>query len=228
MQTVDAKEKEDEKVAISARVAEEVGVEGEREDTEKETESIKKCALATCMQHKDLKACSACNEVVYCCREHQVEHFKEGGHRFICPGRTKGERGKPPLAFAECNEKAGNYYSQRMWLAALPYYSAMLELTERTLSGIHPQVGNLLHVIANCFKELGKVDKAILCLQRMIVIREINNDGSEEKNKGYHQNFCIFHPLNQSFHSIFTPCTSNLYIFIKHHVTHFSSQSYSC
>ena len=159
-----------------------------KEDGRQEADALldlkKKCALFTCNNIKDLKACSACNEVFYCCREHQVEHFKEGGHKFVCPGRIRGERGKPPLTFAECNEKAGNYYSQRMWLAALPYYAAMLELTERTLNVFHPQVGNLLHVIMECYKGHSKIDKAILCLQRMILIREVNNDGSSEKNKG--------------------------------------------
>lgn len=60
------------------------------------------CALARCHVTKDLKACSACSEVVYCCKDHQVEHFKEGGHKLVCPGRQKA----PPLTFQECAAKA--------------------------------------------------------------------------------------------------------------------------
>ena len=70
-----------------------------------------------------------------------------------------------------------------MWLAALPYYSAMLELTERSLGVFHYQVGNLLQVLATCYKNLDKLDKTLALHQRMIVIREFNNDGSAEKNK---------------------------------------------
>eukprot|EP01038_Epipyxis_sp_PR26KG_P006404 gene6404-8815_t len=136
------------------------------------------CALGKCVETKNLKACSACSETFYCSREHQTEHFKEG-HKMICPGKTKGT----PLTFNECAAKATKYYTQQMWLAALPYYSAMLELSERSLGLFHPQVGSLLEVIANCYKNLERWVDAIGCLQRVIVIRELTNDESIEQNK---------------------------------------------
>ncbi len=152
---------------------------------EGENLGIKKmCALPTCSKADGLKACSACNEVRYCCREHQVEHFKEGGHKFICPGRVKGEKGQPPLNFEACNAKAASYYKQQMWLAALPYYSGMLELTQRAVGLFHPQVGKLLHVVGGLYKLMGKLEKSSICQQKVIVIMELFNDGSEETSKG--------------------------------------------
>lgn len=143
----------------------------------------KMCALATCNKAQGLKVCSACNIVQYCCREHQVEHFKEGGHKFICPGRVKGEKGQEPLDFDTCSEKATSYYSQKMWLAALPYYSAMLELSQRSMGLFHPQCGKLLHVISGLYKLMGKLDKSAHCLQVVILIMEMFNDGSKETSK---------------------------------------------
>lgn len=128
---------------------------------------------------KDLKACASCCEVFYCCRDHQVEHFKEGGHKLICPGKVT----KAPLTFAECAKKAEHYHSENMWLAALPYYSAMLELSARTLGIFHFQIANCLQVMATCYKKLNRLEHAAQIFQRMLVIREVNNDGSEEKNK---------------------------------------------
>ena len=147
----------------------------------------KMCALATCNKAQGLKACSACNIVQYCCREHQVEHFKEGGHKFICPGRIKGEKGQEPLNFDTCSQKATSYYSQKMWLAALPYYSAMLELSQRSVGLFHPQCGKLLHVIAGLYKLMGKLDKSAHCLQVVILIMEMFNDGSKETSKGVYE-----------------------------------------
>lgn len=132
---------------------------------------------------QNLKACSACSEVLYCCKEHQVEHFKEGGHKLVCPGKAKDPSKKPPLSFATCNEKAQKYYTEENWEAALPYYSAMLELTARPLGLFHFQVANCLQLIGNCYRNLKKFDEASQIFQRMIVIREVNNDGSEEKSK---------------------------------------------
>jgi len=97
----------------------------------------------------------------------------------VCPGRKKGA----PLAFQACYEKAIQYHEQKMWLAALPYYGAMLELTERSLGLFHPQVGNALEAISTCYRMIGRIDDAIQCLQRIVLVRELNNDGSPEKNK---------------------------------------------
>lgn len=141
------------------------------------------CALATCSNTQGLKACSACNLVCYCCREHQVEHFKEGGHKFVCPGRVKGEKGQEPLNFDTCNQKGTSYYKQQMWLAALPYYSAMLELSQRELGLLHPQCGELNRVLAGLYKLLGKLEKSASCQQIVILIKEIYSDGSIESSK---------------------------------------------
>jgi hypothetical protein len=93
-----------------------------------------------------LQDCSACREIAYCCKDHQTEHFKEG-HKFVCSARAKG-----PLSFGDCVEvisptsltvpnvkltissllsieqpqKASRYYTDKMWIAALPYYAAIL------------------------------------------------------------------------------------------------------
>ena len=156
----------------------------ERKGADGNVDISKMCALATCNKAQGLKACSACNIVYYCCREHQVEHFKEGGHKFICPGRVKGEKGQKPLSFDACSQKATTYYSQQMWLAALPYYSAMLELSQRSLGLFHPQCGKLLHVVAGLYKMMEKLDKSANCLQIVILIKEMFNDGSKESSKG--------------------------------------------
>ena len=71
------------------------------------------------MVTKGLLDCSSCKAISYCGREHQVEHFKDG-HKLVCLGREK------PIAFAACVEKATRYYNEKMWVAALPYYSALL------------------------------------------------------------------------------------------------------
>jgi MYND finger len=82
--------------------------------------SIKQCCgLGRCVVTKGLQDCSGCKAISYCGREHQVEHYKDG-HKLVCPGREK------PLSFASCVEKATRYYNGKMWVAALPYYSALL------------------------------------------------------------------------------------------------------
>mmetsp|Transcript_40094 Transcript_40094/g.40891 ORF Transcript_40094/g.40891 Transcript_40094/m.40891 type:complete len:339 (-) Transcript_40094:124-1140(-) len=137
------------------------------------------CALGRCPATKDLKACSACSEVVYCCKEHQVEHFKEGGHKMVCPGRQKGA----PLTFNQCAEKAQEYYSKQMWIAALPYYSGMLELTQRVLGFRHTQVANLLNVIAIIYRKLNRIEYAISCLQKVLVVKHVTDKGTAEEYK---------------------------------------------
>lgn len=131
------------------------------------------CALGRCVATQDLKACSACSEVLYCCRDHQVEHFKQGGHKMVCPGRKTGL----PLTFNECAQKANEYHTRKMWVACLPYYSAMLELTERSVGLFHDQVARILEAMATCYKMMSKFEEAAQCLQRALVIREIDAAG---------------------------------------------------
>jgi tetratricopeptide (TPR) repeat protein len=165
------------------------------------------CALGRCVGHTNLKKCGDCGLVAYCSREHQVEHYKDG-HKLICPGREKGINiylSVPlsftfiypvlilhhtviyflgtPLTFQQCFEKASSYFTEKKWNAALMYYSAMLELTERSLGILHDQDANCLDVMALCYRHQNKMDAAIQCLQRCLVIREIHNDGSDVKNK---------------------------------------------
>ena len=130
------------------------------------------CALGRCVVTKNLRACSACSETLYCSREHQVEHFKEGGHKLICPGSKK-----KILAFAECFEKATESFKQAQWPVALQHYSAMLELTERIKGILDLQCANLLAVMITCYKQMGKWQEASECSNRVILIREMYNDG---------------------------------------------------
>ena len=70
-----------------------------------------------------------------------------------------------------------------MFVAALPYYGAMLELTERPLGLFHFQVGNILDAMCTCYEQTGNLEKAVSLLQRIIIIKEVNSDGSMEKTK---------------------------------------------
>lgn len=109
------------------------------------------CGLGRCVVTKDLLDCKSCNGISYCGKEHQQEHFKAGHklvsligdkyklHKFLCRGCsflftiyyhiicTKVCKGRDkPLTFNCCVEKATKYYNEQMWVAALPYYSAIL------------------------------------------------------------------------------------------------------
>ena len=133
------------------------------------------CALAKCINRKgqagiELKACGACTIPHYCCKEHQVEHFKNGGHKYICKGRKTGA----PLTFTECNEKASSHFNKREYNEAVVYYSAMIELTERTLGVFHLQIANLLDVIVRCYQLTQQYDDAVACLNRMLIIYELD------------------------------------------------------
>jgi len=139
---------------------------------------LKCCALGRCLVRKDLKKCGNCGLVAYCCKEHQVEHYKDGGHKMICPGREA----KEPLSFRDCMDKATRFYTQEMYTAALPYYSAMLELTERQVGTLHLQNAGLLEVMSKCYRHQNKFPDAVQCLQRSMIILDLHNDGSHERN----------------------------------------------
>lgn len=139
------------------------------------------CALARCAENEKekLKACSACNQVVYCCKEHQTEHYKEGGHKLVCAGRKD-----KALSFQDCLERAQRSHNEKMWMSALMFYGGMLELTERAVGLFHPQVAKILDAMATCYKMKGKYEEAGQCLQRVLVIRELmNQQGTAEGNR---------------------------------------------
>ena len=136
------------------------------------------CGLARCSATTNLQDCSACKEIRYCGKEHQTEHFKEG-HKLICQGRAKGA----PLKFQECVDKASSYFERKMWVAALPYYSAILELTERGLGVFHPQTILALEGMCTCYAKQEKFNEQAECLTRIITTKELYNDNSLEYSK---------------------------------------------
>jgi hypothetical protein len=125
-----------------------------------------KCGLGRCIKTTDLQDCAACKQICYCGKEHQVEHFKEG-HKLVCPGRTKGA----PLAFQDCVNKASQYFERGMWVAALPYYAAILELTERHAGVFHPQTVLALDGMATCMLKQGKWDELSELLTRILLTK---------------------------------------------------------
>jgi tetratricopeptide (TPR) repeat protein len=68
-------------------------------------------------------------------------------------------------------------------MVALPYYGAMLELTERVFGLFHFQCGNILEAMCTCYEKTNKMDKAVACLQRVIVLKGVTGDESDEKSK---------------------------------------------
>jgi len=53
-----------------------------------------KCAICGAKSNTDtaggqLQECARCHSVVYCCREHQVLHWKKGGHKQECMPKQK-------------------------------------------------------------------------------------------------------------------------------------------
>lgn len=125
-----------------------------------------------------LQDCAACKEISYCGRDHQTEHFKEG-HKLICKGRTKGA----PLKFQECVEKATSYFEREMWVAALPYYAAILELTERSVGLFHGQCVLALDGMATCYLKMEKFDHHQECIQRIVLTKDMYHDGSVAYSK---------------------------------------------
>ena len=113
--------------------------------------SIKQCCgLGRCVVTKGLQDCSGCKAISYCGREHQVEHYKDG-HKLVCPGREK------PLSFASCVEKATRYYNGKMWVAALPYYSALLVRSHKKSFSNGYSTNFLTHL--PCFYSLPGADR---------------------------------------------------------------------
>lgn len=95
----------------------------------------------------------------------------------ICPGKKGGNI----LTFKECAEKAQKYHTDKMWTATLPYYGAMLELTERSLGLFHPQVANVLSAMHTCYSMMKKYEQSIQCMQRVLLIREFQAATDPEK-----------------------------------------------
>jgi hypothetical protein len=60
-----------------------------------------------------------------------------------------------------------------MWVAALPYFSCLLEFTERSLGLFHPQVSGVLEVMHTCYKKMHRYEEAIQCLQRVLILKEM-------------------------------------------------------
>jgi tetratricopeptide (TPR) repeat protein len=125
----------------------------------------------------DLKGCSACNAVYYCCKDHQLEHWKGEGHKMVCKGRKEG---KAP-SFDELAAAAQKYLAMKSWRLALMNFGAMLELTEQQMDNTyHPQCANILERIAMCYKNLeGGYPKAIHAYTRVLLIRDFNNHDND-------------------------------------------------
>lgn len=132
------------------------------------------CALGWCANAdaSKLKACSACSEVFYCCKEHQVEHYREGGHKLICPGRKKGS----PLPLNECMSRVVTLVSKEEWSEALPYYGALLEFSEKNMGSNHSHTVNILNTMVMCYKQLKRYSEVEQCLRRILSIHEQTND----------------------------------------------------
>lgn len=141
------------------------------------------CGLPWCTNKKDLQVCSACGFIAYCSRPHQVEHFKEGGHKLICTG-TKREGG--PMTFGQCKDEATRLFSEQKWDASLPFFGAMLELTERTLGKMEFSIVPILDSLSACYQKMGKLDKAAHLLQRLIILFEIyQRDNLEDSRTSF-------------------------------------------
>eukprot|EP01031_Cornospumella_fuschlensis_P027837 gene27837-33618_t len=146
------------------------------------------CALGRCAVADAglLKACSACSEVLYCCKDHQIEHFHEGGHKLICAGKKKGS----PLPLNECMSRVVILVNDENWAEALPYYGALLEFAERNMGSNHSHTVNILSTMVMCYKKLGRFVEAGECLHRILAIHEQTN--CENQN-----NSLIFQTMGQ-------------------------------
>lgn len=134
------------------------------------------CGLGRCIAMTNLKACSGCNMVFYCCKDHQVEHFKKEGHKIVCKGRKEGQA----PAFNELAASAQKYMKSKSFRMALMNFGAMLELTEQALDNTyHPQCANILDQMAICYKELSEIPNAINAYSRVLMIRDFNNESND-------------------------------------------------
>ena len=140
------------------------------------------CGLGRCINFQNLKACSACKIVQYCCKEHQVEHFKKEGHKIVCKGRTEGEA----PSFSALDAAARKYHEAGSFRVALINYGSLLELTEQTLDNVfHPQCAGVLEKMADCYKKLGEWGHAVAAYSRVLMILDFNNDNNDAvKNAG--------------------------------------------
>lgn len=151
------------------------------------------CALGKCIMSESpdvkLRSCSACKQVKYCCKEHQVEHFKEGGHQKVCIGRkVKAGESDEPMDFKYWEGKAaaarevaamGGSGAAQAWKDALRAYSCMLELTEKASDTLHRQCADLLDQMATCYKAAKRFEDATSCYSRIIIIRDFNNPSND-------------------------------------------------
>jgi len=134
------------------------------------------CGLGRCIGFTNLKACSACNVVFYCSREHQTEHWKAEGHKIVCKGRKEG---KAP-SFDELAATAQRFAKTGAWRLALMNFGAMLELTEQQLDNTyHPQCALILEQMATCYKGLDQYANAIHTYTRVLLIRDFNNETND-------------------------------------------------
>jgi len=134
------------------------------------------CGLGRCIGFSNLKACSACNRVFYCCKEHQTDHWQKEGHKIVCQGRKEGKA--PP--FDELAAAAQKYTAGKSWRLALMNWGAMLELTEQQLDNTyHPQCASILEQMALCYKGLDQISNAIHTYTRVLLIRDFNNDNND-------------------------------------------------
>ena len=134
------------------------------------------CGLGRCIAFMNLKACSACKLVQYCCKEHQVEHYKKEGHKIVCKGRLEGTAPN----FDTLSSAARKYQSSGSYRMALLNYGSMLELTEQTLDNVfHSQCAKLLEQMADCYKRLNEPKCAVEAYSRMLMILDFNNDNND-------------------------------------------------
>ena len=148
------------------------------------------CALPGCMisaaPNVKLQKCGACSEVSYCSREHQVEHFKSGGHKHLCKGRKDPSTSTD---FAVFDKRAQDAMKKRDWKKAIMALGCMLELTEKHKDIFHPQNAKILGQMASIYQQMDEIDKdgvptkdykrAIMCLQRMVIVQDFNNPNNK-------------------------------------------------
>lgn len=138
------------------------------------------CCLPECMVSRapkmKLQKCGACKEVAYCCKEHQVLHFKS--HKHLCKGRKDQTS---DISFGVFERRAIDAEKKGDWKGALTAYGCMLELTEKGIDVFHTQCSNILDRMAKIRKKVNDLDTAICMYQRMIIIKDFNNPNNTDE-----------------------------------------------